>query len=349
MNYFNFLNDDVVEIVCSHLLIKDTYNLLKIYDSSEGLLYRIIIKKILNNLKDKFSHDDYNHIINFMKNTNCCISGSYLLQCIINKEYNTDVDFFVSSKYLDDVKKLIKDLDIENSIDINYSRYERDIFKVNFEVMTRYYSNNKNINTEILNELNKIDVDPSEYDFENSKKLKLQFILLELDDPAEHIKNNFDLDIIRNYLTYEYNKFNLYIENIDNIVNNIMDIKLKYNDERLKTERIIKYINRGFKFNSASNLNYIQLLLNNNIVYIASDGKIINLKTSKKCKPEGTQVSCNENCYIINFFKEEFKHIHFVKYNKHARSIFNGNYFSDNKHYISETDIIVYTDESVHF
>src|SRR6266496_5825198 len=92
-----------------------------------------------------------------MKITDCCISGSYILQCIINEQYESDIDFFISYKYLDEVKELLKILGIEQSVDRKNEGYDKSLFKPNFTVMTAYYYNSKIIDRKILRDLNRID------------------------------------------------------------------------------------------------------------------------------------------------------------------------------------------------
>ena len=357
MNYLkDHINVDLIEVISTYLPIKDVYNIVNTFDQDNhyNILNKIIIGRILSRLRSKFTSEDYNNVINFMKKTNCCISGSFILQCILDTDYKSDIDFFVSSKYIKEVKEILKLLRIDDNIDCERMQYEGvRLFRPHFEVMTTYYQKNESvISKNIMDELVEVHSDKYYEDYENleeSIKIELQFVILDVEDPTYHIINNFDLDIISNYLTYKNGKLELYIENIQNIINNIMKVKLSSTDERLKTERINRYQNRGFRFNDIEDLAYIQRMMREYNIYICDDHHSFKeIRTSKeKTRIKGMPVQCNQNCYINRYFNK-YKHIHVIRsvnLNKKVARGFTGNYSIDSITYICDTDVIVYTNE----
>jgi len=206
MNYLHSLNYDTITEVCKYLSCEDIYNLNKCY--SHEIFDSIMITKILDRIEKLFKRKDYNTFINFMKKTDCCISGSYILQCILDKEYNTDIDLYISMKYLIDIKELIKLMNIygvrisnnytdENNLDAIELNQESD-----FLVISGIYGFP---NEETYNHLKTDLFSLDQYLF---LEKKIQFILVK-NDPINHIKKDFDLDIVSNYLNYENGKFNL--------------------------------------------------------------------------------------------------------------------------------------------
>ena len=376
MNYVIHLNIDLIGVISEYLPIKDIYNLVSIFDpNNDNILHNIIMNKIFNKLSSKIKNKDYMHIMNFMKKTNFCISGSFILQCILNTEYNTDIDFFGSSKYVNVVKKLLKDLKIEKNLEVEYECYGGvNLFRPHFTVMTSYYYT-KFIDKEVYSELALVkdneyekffeprtseprtsesseSSESSDEETERPCKLKIQFVLLDVENPSDHIVNNFDLDIISNYLTYESGKWKLYIENIKGISNKFMKVKLAPDDEKLRFDRIDKYQERGFRFNNIDDLLYIEKRIgNNNRIYTCNnEATLINIKSKKEyMRLHGINTPCNENCYIKKFFDKGFyKHIHIIPKRILKSKNFPGygivgNYEHDNIISLHNTDIIVYT------
>ncbi len=323
MNYFrDFMNNDLVNVLGDYLELKDYYKALKLYDPTDKILNNIIINKILNKLKIKFA-DKYDNVIEFMKTTDCHISGSFILQCILDEDYqSSDIDFFLNKEYMDTTKELCKSWGISgHNIHITSMEYSEFIMS-QFIVMTIYpHTGQSNI---------------------------FQFILLS-EESSNHIIKSFDLDILSNYITYKNGNFVLYIENIDNIFGKIMKIKYPPESNKIKKTRLEKYQSRGFKFTDISYLGYIKKLIPNYNIYKCQNKNFekVGNEDEKISDLKGIKIECNNNCHIKKFFNKNYKHIHVISQEKLKSEHFNGYWINSNPEYadfqpIMESDIIVY-------
>ena len=170
-----------------------------------------------NKLSKWFININY---FNKILNNNCIISGSFIIELLLNDNYNNnDLDIYTNSNNL---YKLLEYLKIEK-YDIYYKK-----------------RNNIDYRLHINNNIKHV------YYFINKKKNTYIDIIL-CNNPTETVKY-FDLKICKNYYNGK-NIFVLYpciiqkkVENIDNTdYDNIY--KISYTKNRMN-----KYISRGFKF-----------------------------------------------------------------------------------------------------
>lgn len=181
----------------------------------------IINYSIVSNINNKLENE-YQGILDFLKNNKAFISGSFIIQNILNEYYvNSDIDIYFP--FTDK-----NDLEITRPID-------------NFNVIHDTLCYDGAINATAI-KMHRVT------DYRSKSGKCLQVIYIQIDDNRQsiidYLSDGFDFDICKNF--YRYNE--LYIDRIDQICNKQLHFKINNNYwERDKTmNRVYKYQNRGF-------------------------------------------------------------------------------------------------------
>ncbi len=242
----NTLSQDVIQIIMCYLDNKTIWLLKKNKIINSRIANEIIIYNAIENINKKINklliiEPFFNNILNFK---NVYISGSFILQCILDERYNfSDIDIYTNNIQL---IKLLNIKDIQNIIcDYNPARVY-DIY---------------------LNDTNIVD--------------KLQIIYIETKNIYNSINKYFDFDFLKNI--YNYKKKKLFIFNIESVmdkISNLYDVNLfkykEYYKIKNKIKRIGKYEGRGFNIIYNKNVLQQQLIDINNNNIIRSNFDMIN-------------------------------------------------------------------------
>lgn len=242
----NTLSQDVIQIIMCYLDNKTIWLLKKNKIINSRIANEIIIYNAIENINKKINklltiEPFFNNILNFK---NVYISGSFILQCILDERYIfSDIDIYTNNIQ---IINLLNTKDIQNIIcDYNPARVY-DIY---------------------LNDTNIVD--------------KLQIIYIETKNIYKSINKYFDFDFLKNI--YNYKKKKLFIFNIESVmdkISNIYDVNLFKNKEyykiKNKIKRIGKYEGRGFNIIYNKNVLQQQLFDINNNHIIRSNFDMIN-------------------------------------------------------------------------
>lgn len=206
--------EDIFYGISIYLNCKDTDNLLKLtktYDNQK-IIQQKIINKINEHINKIFLHDaaDFK---NLLKKTGSIISGSFLLQIILNEYWqDTDIDIYVPY--------CMKDYDVEFI----------EFFK-KYELIYENH-NTYNLCAKGIEYVNTYNV--------NNKIIQLIVVDCSLFGMYSYIISSFDYDFCKN--VYGINKYKEYIR-----MHNFQKIIDKTDMEtRTESKRYIKYSDRGF-------------------------------------------------------------------------------------------------------
>ena len=245
----------LIEQYCISIMSKDT----KKFSDSIGFNIQSEFKKyFIKNIKNTVSNPE--DLCVQLKNNNCVVSGSYILDCLYGTNYSSDIDIFknVNNGINQDVY-CTRTLDIPEQQHLNSHLYEfksylakigakqNEIPELHDDDNSGYCGRGYNPNGPGYN-VRCILLNVSNYIL-NDKTI--QFISI-TKDYREYIDTVFDLDICKNFFDGE----KLYIKNIDKLVkkydaykpiNSVC--KYLYNpnlSEQNNLSRMGKYIQRGF-------------------------------------------------------------------------------------------------------
>lgn len=254
-----FTKTDPFQLVQNHLSCADLHSLATVnkyvYNYCKQLFGNIYMKKINNRLEDIFS-DNTAKFLKLLDDENAYISGSFILQCLMNEHFNgSDIDIFLPDRHINHVYSnpstgrgfspvedlLYKDLGYEWKDGNEYgSHIETKQFKISF--IRTYAKNNVNI----------------------------QFIHVGNSDTKEFIANTFDFNICKNIYRNKY----LYVDSFEDII--YKETKFKYAlHSGNSVERCAKYQKRGFIFTNLNDLCYRTIANDSVIVFQAGSEKII--------------------------------------------------------------------------
>ena len=213
MSFKNIISGDVRYILAEKLECKDLWNLSKVVGERDKWIdlihkkclieMKIRLKKILNNEYDKF--------MDILYKTGSAISDSFILQCLLNEDWKSDIDILVFEITLE-LEKFLKE----------------------FNFRTHYY------NKEIRG-IAEISLDKTI----TFGKTDFHFILvnnIRKEEIKEFICKNFDFDIIKNF--FQENK--LYIHDYEQIFSKRVEFKI--GKVGTSSIRRVKYEYRGFTF-----------------------------------------------------------------------------------------------------
>lgn len=240
--------------ISKYLQPKDLYNIKCTNKAYNEIINKKIImssiKTIIFQRLTEYFGDLTTHFINLLQENNGIISGSFLVQCILN-EYWDDTNINI---YIPDKKGSEEFTAIENFIynDLkwkwkNGTGYDRDIVSDKISFVR---------------------------DYKNKKNQKLHIIHLDTDNNIDSLYNfvhdTFDFDIVKNIYSKDY----LRICNLHDILTKQTKFKYAY---RLGStiKRYNKYKQRGFHFINMNDISYKNIASNSSILY-DNNGETIN-------------------------------------------------------------------------
>jgi len=266
------------DVISQYLTCKD---LIAIYYYSY-ITYKeleiIFINKILAKLQFIFK-ENYKTLIQLIKNDEVCITGSFILQAILDKYYKSDIDFCCSKNFKNKCELFTDILGVTNKEHIHdypgasiHGPSSKE--KLINEVMTFYYLYQK-LEPYIYTSLLGDQIIKGNY---QSKKIQFIFLNEELEDTSSGGKTNmkkledtsledninfkyietFDISVIKNLLYFKNGKFNLYINDLDGIYNKTMSIDLT----NTNYDRIEKYHYRDFTITGNNKYEVLQYMIN---------------------------------------------------------------------------------------
>lgn len=242
--YFDIIIKEILYLIHPNLNGPDAYQFAELYNLNMEIY---TAKAIENKLKILFE-EDYTEVKKFMEDNNVVISGSYILETLLNEEYNTDIDFY-----------LLTDFGVCDPNDVYLTKNFPKIKLPNIQMQE---DKDKHI-YQYMNGLNITYI----YTYKYKGKL-IQFICL--NNIIRKTENVYD--DIWNYIVYAFD-FNvcklMYYFNKGHYFANIYDIKNIYNKliilQNVNTFTVVgrlkKYISRGFKIYNDTNTDYFNRLL----------------------------------------------------------------------------------------
>jgi hypothetical protein len=267
-------------IIIEHLSLRDIYSLRFVNSIfrkriNKELIIKIIKIRIERKLQDILG-PHYDQFVENMIENKAILSGSFILQCILDEEWYSDIDIYVDLKHRLNLHKGMKKMSYSFGED-EYVRYKTAL--KNIDEITNYYVSN--------------DEDTDGYD------IKIQVITIRTSEKyslIDHI-NNTGFDVCKNRLTYnDDGNLQLYLENYKEAITKTSTFTIQDVDDFYF--RIQKYSNRGFYFKPR----YNRLLCVEYLFYRGNMGPDIICGEA--------QVKCDkENCPIKIFFNN-VEHFH---------------------------------------
>lgn len=242
MKIFDILFGDIFwyEII-NYLDVKEINNLKMVHPNfnknlTRSYLEKLIILKIKKRLKFIFKDHYQEFMINF--NDKAIISGSFIIQCILNENWNSDIDIFIP---INGVKQQMTEHgNLLTDIEIFLNKYYK---------FSDYYAANR-YSTDIGPQINWI----RNYSITDEFKIQTIQLNMEYDNKKiyDYLDESFDFDICKNLYSFSNNQDIIKIKNLQQILNKKIEFKITENvGSTLK--RYKKYKNRGFKFNNIKN------------------------------------------------------------------------------------------------
>lgn len=277
--------------------------------------------------------EHYEPFLKIMKHNGAFISGSFIIQCILNEYWDSDIDVFCPS--IGNVNRIHK---FDDESDESDESEENDRKKYTFNEIEDYLFNEMEYDGSsecILYrwDTNDIKTHPQirnvrTYTKEN--KCDIQIISINLSknisDCYSFIENRFDFDICKNIYDGD-----LIIKNIENILNKTTN----FNATTSLTDsigRYHKYVLRGFNFENKTTIKYTDLVnsdqyltrvysYNINEVHESIKNFILVEDVSQSTKMGKYIFKC-ENCIITfcdSFSNSICRHSHFHNYHKNMK------------------------------
>ncbi len=209
------------------------------------LKHQIFIKYILLNINNKIEKrlgnvfgDKLLLFKQLMEETKCFISGSFIIQCILNEEWKgSDVDIYVPT--------------IGNQIRVDHSPFSKvdDFMYKNMNMKDGYIDSYP----EVLHSGLKWVRNYVDYIYDSNgkqtyeKRVRIQIIGIEISknisQAVQFVEETFDFDICKNVYSFE----GIYVKNIKEILSKTTSFKSsKLHDSSVN--RCKKYEERGFSF-----------------------------------------------------------------------------------------------------
>lgn len=222
-----FCNDLVYNLM-NYTTVKDIYGLKTAFPTIK-LTTKMINKKIISiiNAKlEKIFGNELQSFKNLLNDTEACVTGSFIMQCVLDECYNSDIDVFIHQSYLKDIETYLN-----KSIRMNKNN---NYFK--------FLDSNNHDRLNSSHECNVVGV----YNHNIGDNV-VQIIFVNTSD-SDKIINSFDLDICKNVYSIKNNKECLHIHNIGSLLEkkgNMTYVK----DFNRYMKRYHKYANRGYVIN----------------------------------------------------------------------------------------------------
>jgi len=243
---------------------------------SNAFIFDCIKKRIAAELIKIFG-ENYGKFIDTMVKARAVLSGSFILQCILDERWdNSDIDVYVADEEGDKIIQMFFGLDGEDYWSDYYGKFPH------IENITNFH------------------ITPPNY---HLSTVKIQVVRVKTDDKytlRRHVKNT-GFDICKNMLYFDKNKrMQIELENLNGIINKCIVFTVLDTDDFLY--RIKKYSERGFffkpKYNRLFYLEYVMLKK-----YRARIG--INHDKTRKFEPD----NCHPDCIVKLLFRN-VKHYH---------------------------------------
>ena len=240
-----------------------------------SLIKRLIIKEITNRLKLMMGNK-YEDFVKLMKELHGFISGSFIIQCMLNEKWdNSDIDIYIPiignnvTKRIYQSRYLCSDMDDFMYNDLGIINGCVDLYSPEVNNKIKYVRN-----------------------YENNE-IKFQIIGIEyeknINSIHEFVNYTFDFDICKNIYCFN-NEDDIIICNI----NDVLTKNTNFNCKELWTLSILRYMKyskRGFKFNNIKSLTY---------------GEFKPFIEGKKIKIYRREKTKNKTKRIGNFFRKDF-------------------------------------------
>ena len=320
------IGGDIRYVLSEKLSCKDIWNLLRVteYESTkiklESLIYPRCILEIKNRLK-KVLGESYDEFVSVSTKTGSVISGSFIVQCLLGEDWNTDIDIFVpmignkiGKTDSDNPTTEVDDLLFQKFHMVDYqagNRYGHDINDEKIQWVrtfskTQVYRRDANGRYERITNLYR---EKSGYNFQ------VVLVNVEKEKLCDFIMDNFDFDIVKNTFTFSDNK--LKILKLQEIFDKQTEFKV---GDRFgsSVQRAIRYEKKGFTFYN-KNMPYERILeIHRNRPRFEGrpDITIRHLQDYDKKKYSG----CPDDC-IIKFTHPEDEHYHVDGYHPTVEEI----------------------------
>ena len=236
---------DIRYILQHHLECKDIWNLCKVseYEKTQRKLMNLLHNKCIDEIKKRLTEMFFNdpkiaqEFLSILNETGAVISGSFLVQCLLNENWKSDVDIFVPI--------IGNEITYTSNHNIK-TKVDDFLFRVyhfyNYYAADRY---SHHVSNKIRWIRDFADIDVKKDKKTNEAKHIFQVILVnvEKDEICEFIRNSFDFDLVKN----TFIKHKLSVLNFEEIFSK--NVRFKTGDRLgLSIKRRVKYEKRGFTF-----------------------------------------------------------------------------------------------------
>jgi hypothetical protein len=185
--------------------------------SKKNISYNNFSVMIENKIIKIFGKHNATVFKNIIEKNNIIISGSFVLQILLNEQWNSDIDMYTTIDNVIKLESFFLDIMHENK---KYNDIQPHYYNNDIKYFKKYTINNQ--------------------DFE----------LIAVNDPENYINRKFDFDILKNKCTVKNNLFVIITQNFKQIKQRTFEFKCAYNTNQLLLQKSIdrakKYINRKF-------------------------------------------------------------------------------------------------------
>lgn len=264
---------DLYDTIGNYLSYIKHYSLLTL---DYNINNKFVISKFQDNFKSQFCKylkkfvDDPEEFCSKLKENNCVVSGSFILDCLYDTQFSNDIDIFAKVPNNDNI-------DIYNAPTSEYSHfaqvdeknfgfliYLKKIGAANINTDVKFNRFNRNHNPHIVVNITRHSLfNTRNYELNNKK---IQYIMT-TKNPKDFIDNIFDLDICKNYFDGE----KLYIKNFAKLdgkydyhkpLNGAAKYLYQSETDNTAESRMQKYIDRGFNIHKHDKFDEIENSLN---------------------------------------------------------------------------------------
>ena len=208
--------------------------------------------KLVNTISKRLSsvfRENLNDLKSLLNKTGAVISGSFIIQSILNEHWNTNIDIYVSMKYNEELRDFLhKNIVSLSKYDDGYANHWI------IEDLSYSFMNIRKCKT-IYHP--KIIVHDRYHIGKNKTKINLWGV--ESENINDFVSKTGDLDIGKNVYGVNSNKEYIKVKTLDQIINRKTEFKISkpfYHG----LERYHKYIDRGFTFTNDINLMFDKII-----------------------------------------------------------------------------------------
>lgn len=253
--YFDVIPEEIVfNLILTYLDNKSIYNfyLSRQHDiiPTPKLQQYIDVMRIKEPIRDKL----WDIIEELMVKTNAVMAGSYVLKNLINENWRSDVDIYISEQYQDIIKEYINKINeyfdrISSYRITGTARRGRYTGIVHGEFIEAYIDTK---DPSVYFKLQGFDLSVPDtiYEIEYIKgktSTIVEIVVIKQDyDVIEYMRKITDFRFLRNFLKYNrHGRPVLVIDYPKEVFNKIMELN---HDKKIKSDRFYKYEQRGFKY-----------------------------------------------------------------------------------------------------